>query len=91
VADLLTAIAQTLNQYGPVLTIVSCLLLTNGFFILRDWRRETQQREQITALQANHNDIVIPLLTECNHMIAGCQEVIRQNSQIIAGWLNRGH
>lgn len=79
-----------LNNYGPVLTMVAVLLVLNSIFIYRDWRREDSQRKQIAILHKTHNEIVIPLLTECKEAIAGCREVIGQNSVIITGWLQHG-
>lgn len=79
---------RAMDQYGPTLVFVAVLLLVNGFFIWRDWKREDRQQKQIDSLHASHNDIVLPLLTECKEVIATCKEAIVQNSQVIAGFIN---
>ena len=89
-ADSLSAIAEAMNQFGPAVTILAALLIMNLFFVWRDYRREDRQQKQIEAMQAVHNETVLPLLTDCTQAIAGCKEVIKQNSTIITGWLNNG-
>jgi hypothetical protein len=84
----LVELASAMNQFGPLLTIVSCLLILTLFFIWRDYRREDRQQKQIEAMQQVHNDTVLPLLTDCREAIAASKEVIAQNSQLITGWLN---
>jgi len=86
--DGITEIAKALNTYGPAITVVSALLVLNGFFIWRDYRRESRQQKQIEDLQKVHNETVIPLLTDCREAIAACKEVITQNSRIIERWFN---
>ena len=71
------------NNYGPVAVLLIGLATMNGFFIWRDYRRESYQQRQLEELQRVHNDIVLPLLTECKEAIASCREVIQQNSTII--------
>lgn len=89
--DEIIELAKAMNDYGPVLIIIAALLVLNGSFIWRDFRRESKQQHQIEELQRIHNDTIIPLLTDCKEAIAGCREVISQNSTIITGWLQRGH
>jgi len=81
--DAIAELATAMNQYGPVLTMVASLIVLNGVFMWRDWRREATQQQQIAELHRSHNDIVLPLLTDC-------KEVIAQNSLIITGWLQHG-
>lgn len=88
--DAIIDIAQALNEYGPALVVVAVLLVLNGFFIWRDWKREQSQQKQIDKLHEVHNGVVIPLLAECKEAIAGCKEVIAQNSRLIEGWLTHG-
>lgn len=83
----LTEISKALNAYGPAVVICAAMLAVNGFFIWRDWKREDRQQKQIDQLHKNHQDIVIPLLTECKEAISSCKEVIAQNSQLIMSWL----
>lgn len=80
-------IAKALDAYGPALVLLAGLIAMNGFFVWRDFCRETRQQKQIDELQRVHNEVTIPLLTSCREVIAGCKEVINQNSQIIQSWL----
>jgi hypothetical protein len=88
--EAIVEVAKALNEYGPALVVVAVLLILNGFFIWRDFKREARQQKQIDALHQTHNGVVIPLLTECKEAIAGCKEVISQNSRLIEGWLTHG-
>lgn len=81
--DALSEMLEALNNYGPVAVMLAGLVMMNGFFIWRDFRRESHQQQQLEELQRVHNDIVLPLLTECKEAIASCKEVIHQNSTII--------
>ena len=83
-----TELAKVMNQFGPLITIVSCMLVLNLFFVWRDYRREDRQQRQLEAMQRVHNDTVLPLLTDCTEAIASCKEVISHNSALITGWLN---
>ena len=82
-SDAIIELAKALNEYGPALVITAALLLLNGFFIWRDFRRETNQQKQLDELHRVHNQVVLPLLTECKEAIGACTEVIRQNNQLI--------
>lgn len=86
----LVDLAKALNDYGPALVVVAGLLMTNGFFIWRDYVREARQQKQLEELQEHHNEVVVPLLTSCREAIASCKEVINQNSQIISNWIANG-
>lgn len=88
--DSIVDISEALNNYGPALVITSALLFLNAFFIWKDYRRENRQEKEVEELQRVHNEIVLPLLTECKEAIASCKEVIKQNSQIINSWLSNG-
>jgi len=83
--DALSEMMAAMNDYGPVAVMLVGLATMNGFFIWRDYRREYHQQRQLEELQKVHNDIVLPLLTECKEAIASCREVIQQNSTIILG------
>ena len=88
--DSFKALVEALNAYGPVAVLLAGLVAMNGFFIWRDFAREKHQQRQLEELQRVHNEIVIPLLTECKEAIAACKEVIKQNSTIITGFLSHG-
>lgn len=81
-------LAEAMNQFGPLITVLACLLVLNLFFVWRDFRREDRQQRQLEAMQESHNDTIMPLLTDCRECIAASKEVIAQNSQLITGWLN---
>lgn len=83
--DALNEMMAAMNNYGPVAVMLIGLAMMNGFFVWRDFRRESHQQRQLEELQRVHNDIVLPLLTECKEAIAGCRVVIEQNSTIILG------
>lgn len=83
--DAFKEILTALDQYGPVAVILVGLALMNGFFIWRDYRREAHQQKQLEELQQIHNELMVPLLTECKEVIASCRVVIEQNSTIILG------
>lgn len=87
--DMMKEIAKATNQYGPVVAVVLSLLLINVFFIWRDFKRENRQQSQLDDLHKTHQNIVLPLLTECKEAIAVSKEVIAQNSQIIMRMINR--
>jgi len=89
-ADVIKELAQAFNNYGPVAVLLAGLTAMNVFFIWRDFTREKHQQKQLEELQRVHNEIVLPLLTECKEAIASCKEVIKQNSTIITGFLQRG-
>lgn len=78
-------LAEAVNAYGPVSVLLAFLVAMNGCFIWRDYSRERHQQKQLEQLQQVHNEIVLPLLTECKEAIASCKEVIKQNSTIITG------
>jgi hypothetical protein len=82
-SDAIVEITKALNEYGPALVVTATLLLLNGFFIYRDWLREKNQQRQLDELHKVHNQVVLPLLTECKEAIGACTEVIRQNNQLI--------
>ena len=86
--DVFSEVAKVMNSFGPTITIVTSLLILNLFFVWRDYRREDRQQRQLEAMQAAHNETILPLLTDCREAIAGCKEVISQNSMLITGWLN---
>lgn len=88
--DTFEAIAKAMNSYGPVAVLLAGLCAMNAFFIWRDFRRECSLQKQLNELHQVHNDIVLPLLTECKEAIASCKEVIKQNSTIITGFLQNG-
>jgi hypothetical protein len=88
--EAISEIAKSLNEYGPALVVVAVLLVLNGFFVWRDFRRESRQQRQIDDLHEAHNAVVLPLLSECKEAIAGSKEVIAQNSRLIEGWLTHG-
>lgn len=88
-------LVKALNTYGPVACIIAALMILNGFFIFRDYQRESRQQKQIEELQKNHRDVVLPLLVECKEAIASCKVVIEsckvvigQNSELIMGWIS---
>jgi len=81
--EIMDKLLSAMNEYGPVLVMVAVLLMVNGFFIWRDWKREERQQKQIDALHASQDGIVLPLMVECKEVIASCKEVIAQNSQVI--------
>jgi len=87
--DLAKMLANTLSEYGPIVTIVVSLLLINGFFVWRDFKRENRQQAQLDELHRVHQQTIVPLLTECKEAIAVSKEVIAQNSQIIMRLINR--
>jgi hypothetical protein len=89
-ADLFVEMAEALNNYGPVTVLLTGLAAINAFFIWRDYKREARQQKQLEELQRVHNEIVLPLLTECKEAVASCKEVIKQNSTIITGYLQHG-
>lgn len=89
-ADAFVELAEALNNYGPVTVLLAGLAAMNGFFIWRDYRREARQQKQLEELQRVHNDIVLPLLSQCKEAIGSCKEVIKQNSTIITGFLQNG-
>ena len=89
-ADSIIEITKALNDYGPALVVVAALLVLNSFFIWRDYLREARQQNQLDELHKAHNQIVLPLLTECKEAIGACREVIKQNSQIINDWITHG-
>jgi len=89
-ADAFLELTEALNSYGPVTVLLAGLALINAFFIWRDYKRESHQQKQLEELQRVHNDIVLPLLTECTEAIGSCKEVIKQNSTIITGFLQNG-
>lgn len=78
-------ILTALDAYGPVAVILVGLALMNGFFIWRDYRREAHQQRQLEDLRRVHDELMVPLLTECKEVIASCRVVIEQNSTIILG------
>jgi hypothetical protein len=82
-SEMILELAKAIDQYGPVLVVTATLLLLNGFFIYRDWSREKLQQKQLDELHKVHNQVVLPLLTECKEAIGACTEVIRQNNQLI--------
>jgi hypothetical protein len=82
-SETILELAKAIDQYGPVLVVTATLLLLNGFFIYRDWSREKLQQKQLDELHKVHNQVVLPLLTECKEAIGACTEVIRQNNQLI--------
>jgi len=88
-AEAIAELAKALNEYGPALVVTAALLLLNGFFIWRDYRRESNQQKQLDELHRVHNQVVLPLLTECKEAIGACTEVIRQNNQLIQNLANR--
>lgn len=88
-SDLITELVRALNGYGPVVSVVAALAVLNGFFIWQQSKREQFLQKQIDALHDSQNEVVLPLLAECKEAIAASKEVINQNSQIIASWLNR--
>ena len=88
--DVFKELAEAFNSYGPVAVLLAGLTAMNGFFIWRDYARERHQQRQLEELQRVHNEIVLPLLTECKEAIASCKEVIKQNSTIITGFLQHG-
>lgn len=83
--DAFKEIMLALEAHGEVAVILVGLVLMNGFFIWRDYRREAHQQKQLEQLQTVHNDIMVPLLMECKAVIASCRVVIEQNSTIILG------
>jgi hypothetical protein len=89
-ADIIKELAHAFNTYGPVAVLLAGLTAMNVFFIWRDFTRERHQQRQLEELQRFHNEIVLPLLTECKGAIAVCTEVIKQNSTIITGFLQHG-
>jgi len=89
-AEVFGELAKALNSYGPVTVLLAGLAAINGFFIWRDYKREARQQKQLEELQRVHNEIVLPLLTECKEAIASCKEVIKQNSTLITGFIQNG-
>jgi len=83
--DAVIELTKAFNSYGPVSVLLAGLAVMNGFFIWRDFKRESRQQQQLEELQKVHNEIVLPLLTECKEAIGSCKEVIKQNSTIITG------
>ena len=88
--DAITDIAKALDQFGPNLVVTAVLIVLNGFFIWRDYRREANQQKQLDELHRVHGKIVLPLLTECKEAIGTCTEVIRQNNQLIQNMAKNG-
>lgn len=88
--DAIKSVMEALDSYGPVAVVLIGLGLMNGFFIWRDYQREANLRVQIDELNRIHNEIVLPLLTECKEAIATCKEAIQQNSAIIQGFFHNG-
>ncbi len=89
-SDVITEFVEALNSYGPAVVVMATLLAVNGFFIWRDFRREVAQQKQLDELHRVHNQVVLPLLTECKEAIGACTEVIRQNNQLIQDLASRG-
>lgn len=85
--DAFLKIAEAMNSYGPVAILLAGLTTINGFFIWRDYKREAHQQKQLEELRRVHDEIVVPLLTECKEAVASCKEVIKQNSVIITGYI----
>jgi hypothetical protein len=81
--------AMTFKEYGPAVTIVVSLILMNGFFIWRDFKRETHQQAQLEQLHQLHNQTVVPLLVSCREAIKSAELVIIQNNQIILRLVGR--
>ena len=81
--DAIIEVAEALNNYGPALVVTAVLLVLNGFAFWRDYRREATQQKELDELHRVHNQIVLPLLTECKEAIGACTEVIRQNNELI--------
>jgi len=82
-SESIVELAKALNEYGPALVVTAALIVLNGFFIWRDYRRESNQQKQLDELHTVHNQVVLPLLTDCKEAIGACTEVIRQNNQLI--------
>jgi hypothetical protein len=74
---------ESLDAYGPSVVVIAVLILVNGFFIWRDWKREDRQQKAIDSLYKDNRDVVLPLLVECRDVIASCKQVIVQNSEVI--------
>lgn len=77
-------LCELLSEYGPVIVVVACLLAVNGFFIIRDWRRELRQEKRIDGLHDQMQSIIIPLVTECKEAVCKSTETIVQNSRLLA-------
>lgn len=81
--DIAKKLMDSLDDYGPSVVVIAVLILVNGFFIWRDWKREDRQQRAIDSLYKDNQNVVLPLLTECKEVIASCKQVIVQNSEVI--------
>lgn len=88
--EALKVLAEVVRQFGPTVTVISALILVNGFFIWRDYKREGRLQKQIDNLHTQHTKVVLPLLVECKEAIRVSQRVIAQNSRILRKLFGRG-
>lgn len=89
-AEALKTFAEIVKTFGPTVSVIAALLLVNGFFIWRDYKRESRLQRQIDQLHNQHTKVVLPLLIECKEAISLSQRVIAQNSRILRKLFGRG-
>ena len=69
----LSDISQMLGQFGPWVTLA---VVTLGFFLWKDWRREMRLQDRVEKLEQEHKDTILPLVEKS-------VEVLAQNTLVL--------
>lgn len=78
---------QNALGHGPVTGLVVLLVLVNGAFLARDWRRVQQQEERIRDLEHEIRTVFVPLSKDCRAALQAATDAVQQNSEIIRRFL----
>lgn len=86
--EAITELAEAFDSFGPVLVVSATLLFLVIFFVWRDHKRELAREEEVQELHKVHNEIVLPLLTECKEAIVLGTDAVKQNTQTLESFRN---
>ena len=77
-------IVNWLGQFGPW---VSLAVITLGFFLWKDWRREVCLQDRVEKLEQQQKEVILPLVAQCVEVIAQNTLVMERIEKVIKGAL----
>jgi hypothetical protein len=81
-----TSWLDIVNKYGPVVGFMLAQVAAVGFFIWRDWKRESFLLTRIESLEKEMREKLYPLAEECKGVLSQAITVIERNTRIIESW-----